>query len=605
MFFANIGPHLSQPANWSCPRTAPYEPILAIPVEALRINPAWANCLGGINGAYDPPVALTPKGAIAKPTLAEEIPETTSEAVPASALRPTLATVTPVVELSKVSVQSPTSNVQESRPDSPVLNGSPTVPDANDEQTDKRGPPPGERTTTSTRKSRSIAPAVDGHPAQVFEGPEIRPTEHSVPNILKSKVHDPNGRSKYHDTEATPKSQIDTLSILLEAQSSIDAATRQQGHAQQTHSPGLPATRTEPAETFKRLSDIMTLSAPRDPVDVTMASGNSVTRIGANNPVVLQHDGSLFTTAAPGSILSVNTHVFSAASDGGAITIDHSVTHSMPSSNVQRPALATFEAGDDTITVYRQGSVVGLADGTQTLTAQLGGAVTINSHSIDIATDGHALIVGSSTVDISSNSELEGSVSAAVQTAGEPASMAAATRLLQDDEELVDSAAESGIVVQQGTSKVTLAAGQETTFNGHTLSAVQSGAVLILDGNLMTITQTDLTDESSKKVDTTSDGRSASPADAAGATDTVEVVTSRLSTPKPSNIPGNAAVGSAVNTSLFMVLLCLISCVWAGVVSVYHQCRCVLELSILTQLFLASGKCCFLLPSKLSLSCWI
>lgn len=79
MFDPRRGPYaLHQPVNWSCPRTAPYEPILAIPVEGRHIDPDWANCVGGVNGVYDPPIALTPAGAIAKPTLAGEASDTMS-----------------------------------------------------------------------------------------------------------------------------------------------------------------------------------------------------------------------------------------------------------------------------------------------------------------------------------------------------------------------------------------------------------------------------------------------------------------------------------------------------------------------------------------------
>jgi hypothetical protein len=41
--------------EWVCPRMFPYEPILAIPDEVRHIDPGWADCIGSINGVYDPP----------------------------------------------------------------------------------------------------------------------------------------------------------------------------------------------------------------------------------------------------------------------------------------------------------------------------------------------------------------------------------------------------------------------------------------------------------------------------------------------------------------------------------------------------------------------
>lgn len=36
------------PANWSCPRTLPYLPILEVPKEVLNIDPAWSSCKGWV-----------------------------------------------------------------------------------------------------------------------------------------------------------------------------------------------------------------------------------------------------------------------------------------------------------------------------------------------------------------------------------------------------------------------------------------------------------------------------------------------------------------------------------------------------------------------------
>jgi hypothetical protein len=469
---------------------------LAIPVEVRHIDPHWADCVGGINGVYDPPIALTPAGAIVKPTLPGKVPDTTLEAVPASTAKPTLATVTPAVESDKTSTLASTGKIQGSRPNSPHVNESPTAPNADDEQAGNHDSTAEDQITTSRRPSRSIDAIVQGLPTEVLGGAEIQPIEHTAPVVPDSRSSRPNDRSNTHDIDVASKPQTDALSVLLEARSSIDAATHRQSHNEQTQPPTPPATQIEPARTFETPSDGIEISASVSPMVVTVAGSYPVTIYEGDSSVVLQQGGSLLTMA-PGSEASLGSHAFSAASGGGAIVIDHSVTQPMPSSNIQPPPLATFVAGGNTITAYGQGSVVVLADGTQTLTAQLGGA-------------------------------------------------------------------ENGIVVQQGTGIITLAAGQETTFNGRTLSVAQSGSSLIVDGSVITIAPPGFPAQSSKEVETASDSGSTNAAGPAGATDTVGETTSSLSTPQSSVTPENAALGSLANASLSLHLLCLIVCVWAG-----------------------------------------
>ena len=270
---------------------------------------------------------------------------------------------------------------------------------------------------------------------------------------------------------------------------------------------------------------------------------------------------------APGSEASLASHAMGAAS-GGAIMIDHSVARLLSSSHVEPAAFATFMAGDDAIAAFRQGSVLVVADGSQILTAQPGSLIVIASHTIGIADDGHALIIGSSTVEIPSETDLKADVSATVQVVDGPRPTAVETTFFQDGQKLTASAAENGIVIQQGMSMVTLAAGQEIALNGHTLSAGQSGPALIVDGSVTNFTPTRFSHESYKKIETTSYSRSAGTAGSAGATDTAEVTTSRSSISQSSTTSENAALASMEDTSMFLRLFCLLGCLWAGVVSV-------------------------------------
>jgi hypothetical protein len=53
---AQGGKYRPLPSDYpGCARTAPYEPILVIPMEVRELDPEWASCRGGIEGVYDPP----------------------------------------------------------------------------------------------------------------------------------------------------------------------------------------------------------------------------------------------------------------------------------------------------------------------------------------------------------------------------------------------------------------------------------------------------------------------------------------------------------------------------------------------------------------------
>jgi hypothetical protein len=43
------------PSDYSCAHTAPYNPLMVIPLEVKALDQEWAECKGGIRGVYDPP----------------------------------------------------------------------------------------------------------------------------------------------------------------------------------------------------------------------------------------------------------------------------------------------------------------------------------------------------------------------------------------------------------------------------------------------------------------------------------------------------------------------------------------------------------------------
>ncbi|KAI9699234.1 MAG: hypothetical protein M1820_007206, partial [Bogoriella megaspora] len=87
--------------NTTCPRTAPYEPMLVVPSSIIRqIDPAWASCGGDQRGVYDPPHALH-EGAVAAAPTPSSVSWGTETNLPAPASSPPIAgptkTSSPVV----------------------------------------------------------------------------------------------------------------------------------------------------------------------------------------------------------------------------------------------------------------------------------------------------------------------------------------------------------------------------------------------------------------------------------------------------------------------------------------------------------------------------
>jgi hypothetical protein len=349
---------------------------------------------------------------------------------------------------------------------------------------------------------------------------------------------------------------------------------------------------------------------------VTMADGGSISIQNIGSSFVIQQ-GASSVTAAHGNEISMGAHVFSAASDGEDIVIDHSITHLLPSAAKQPPAFATFVAADGgVVTASRQSSVIVLADGTQTLTAHFDSTVKVGSQDVVVAADGEELVAGSSTIRIPADIDRETDGPTAVWTsglstfaaiaqgasvvvhgpditatlaagvtssiagevfgvpssgnllvhdgstltlkAGKATGTGAAVTLLQDGIELVASAADDAIVVQQGTSTFTLAAWQETTVEGHKLSAARSGLVLVVDGTETVSLPTGTSKSSLDKTSETSDSRNT------GTTRVVEGTASGSISSQTSVDSSHA--GSKLMLDLGLCVLCvlLFSCVWIG-----------------------------------------
>jgi len=452
--------------NWTCPRTAPYEPILAIPMEVRNLDPGWADCVGGIYGVYDPPIALTPMSAIAKPTLPGEDSGQTSSAVPASTPKPTAAASTSPVTPSASPAPTALGKAQSSGPAGSHIIEASASKLTEGGQTGKQ--------QSSLESQQSDARAHIGSAAQ---STRISPGDPDTVSHEPSQ-HDTvlqGGQPQLQPTATTSEPELDALSILLAAQSSVPASAHDQEHADPVQTPHATSQKSELAEPSNPSADPGLFSVP-DPRVVTIAGGGLMTVQQVGSSIVVQQDGST-ATVAQNSQATVAGHFFSPAPDGNAVVIDHSITHLLPSSALGQTAFATIVANGETITALKQGSnvVLAVAGNTEAQTLELGGAVEIGSQTITVASDGKQLVVGSSTIVIPANIvNGNGGV-------GDATGAGSTTTILQDGTELIASAAGSALIIQQGTYAVTLAAGQETILDGNTISAMRSGGALIVN----------------------------------------------------------------------------------------------------------------------------
>lgn len=543
------------PANWTCPRTAPYDPILSIPEEVRHIDPDWAKCVGGIDGTYDPPIALTPADSIAKPTVPGGIPEPSSDAVPASSPKPTLAPVTPTASPNKPSATSPPDDDIARKPSSSDnVDGTSQVVSDNDPPASSATRPAREsaqlpRPSENDPSSGNAAPSADNEPSKVQPSggdPPLNSPTQSKPVESGNETPEP-------FTGNGPASATNALSVLSEAQSSPEGSQlpATQSASNPSPSPDGPNDNEVSDPDSPDAPNVSNDSGPDSPTDspdtphdgneptiVSLVGGGSATIYQAESSIVVAQDG-LSAGAAQGGEVTIGTHVFSAASEGNVVVVDNAATHSVPPPANQHPAEATFSADGRVVSAVREGSAVIVADATQAITAKAGETITIGSETVKINTDGSGFEVGSSSIAIPNKADAGSQESVAVWTSGaetftaiahddssvvvlgpdttatlaagaaatfagkvfsvptagsvvvhgdktatfDAADAPSATTIEQNGQELIVSATDDSIVLQQGSSTVTLTPGQQTVVDGNTLSAASSNAAVVVNGS--------------------------------------------------------------------------------------------------------------------------
>jgi hypothetical protein len=400
-------------------------------------------------------VALTPAGSIAKPTLLSADVDVTTKAVPASSPKPTVA---PITSPSQTQVSSKTISPKQS----PESAETPSPSQASNSAKQPESLTVEQSQENGRLDSGRPSPTLDsGHPVTPAKGDTILPSQATKP------VEPHAGSSEGSADDDFPAGKKNALSVLSEAQSSAKAANSG-FHAD----PAGPAT---PSHYPPLLNDPAPAMATPGLFTIALSDGCSATvRVVEDTIVVAQND--LSAGVAPGSEVTIGTHVFSAAPQGTAIIVDNIATHAVPSpaipSFADSPPALVFTADGRILSAINLDDKVLILDGTQTFTAEAGEALEIGSRTIIINLGASGLIVGATTLAIPTKAQETTGFATAVWTADG----SIFTAFKQD----------GSIVVHDSDLTTTLAPGVTATIAGEILSVAVSGSFLVRGGNTAT-----------------------------------------------------------------------------------------------------------------------
>jgi hypothetical protein len=436
-------------------------------------------------------VALTPADAIPTPTLMIAVSVVTNQASPESTPKPTIA---PVTSASQAQTSTKTTSLKTGSRPSADMGADTGMYSASrvEDETAQHG-------STGSRPMRE-----SDQPGMERPGPDVK---------LSASF-----------TDSDPPVTIDALSALLAAQSFVEAT---EPHPADGHSQSTLARSGPPAE-----SHVPTTSEP-DPVIIFIADDGLATTYVADSSRIIAQDG-LPAGTRRGSEITVGTDVF--VDPSGGINVGNTVTHAVLATANRSPG-NPFYADAQLITASKQGSVVVFAGGAQTLTAHAGGAITIGSQVIRVNNDASGIMIGSATIGLPSKAndktltagavwKADGSRFAAIMqdmstvvrnsdttsttradvtatiasgvlnvlsdgnaivsdengVASKPAGDGGPdhiTTLLQDGHTLRASTVGDLVILQQGSSKITLAVGQQGTVGGEVVSIAQDSVILV------------------------------------------------------------------------------------------------------------------------------
>ncbi|KAK4540424.1 hypothetical protein LTR36_009281 [Oleoguttula mirabilis] len=219
------------------------------------------------------------------------------------------------------------------------------------------------------------------------------------------------------------------------------------------------------------LADTEVTAASAIKVTITGDQGQSMQLSYDDGGDVVVADGTSSITLQAGHATTFDGKTLSAAQSASYVVVDGSSTvliHAADSTVPSTGAFITGAQGQD-VQVSADDGKLDVGDGTSTVTIDGGQARTFDGRTISAAAGGsYAVIDGSSTISFGLGSTLSAADSAITGTGGQTIGL---------------SADGGEVLLDQGSSTVTLEAGQVTTADGRTISEGSAGGYAVIDGS--------------------------------------------------------------------------------------------------------------------------
>lgn len=540
---------ITVPDNFSCARTLPYAPILSIPPEVFALDPAWHNCVGALNGVYDPPSVLTPQATLAVPTVIA--PPTTTAATPAKSASPVTATNTGAPQTTK----------QATSQSSAAPYSSPSVADPKPVASDSASHSTSEVDTASMADGNSkvgdASPTSPGDVASAIMSVLGASGSESAPNAVPSEsvIHPAaSAAANSGDLAKTSASSSDNVAAAIMAIfGSISSSTISALQSQVSGNADPPASTTSiPGAAFAIGTQQFTAQsdAPFTIGSAILTAGGAAATVSggvisvASNVVVIDDSTHAYSAipaadattvpdvgsqgADPAAIFTISDQTYTAIT-GVPITVGSVIlTAGGPAATVSGQTISIGSSGvvvDGSTHAYTSIISDGSAAASAIVYSSSGAVITVNSQIYTIAQASNAILIGSKTLSVGASAitiddeilsaassglvvSKSGSSSFLALTAtGSQSSAEAKTETFDVDGTAYTAVAdpnEPGDLIVDGIATLSLG-GPATAIGGHSLSLAASG--LAVDGSttLLSVLQTTEGTKSSSKFGTTSD----------------------------------------------------------------------------------------------------
>ncbi|KAF2166584.1 hypothetical protein M409DRAFT_23218 [Zasmidium cellare ATCC 36951] len=493
--------------NFTCPRDGEYEPLIALPNEVRGAEPAWASCIGALNGAYDPPLALSAATAEVLPTRPGGGPSPTTS--PAPGWTPTQGqshpTSTPVGQSDQLPPassdppkQSPGSSPTEGGEQPPASTGGIGNQDPSNQNQNRSGGSGSQNSNSNSNGQNS-----NGQNSNVQNSNSQNSNNHNSNNQnsnSNSNNQDSNSNSNQNSNSQNSNNQNSNNDNNNGQSGGGQTSDSQNTNSQNQGSPSQNDQNNEQAAPANALSVLESAvdsasnnantavplpnSSPNNGAglnsDSSNQSGGSVIVAGNNgdsitaspqgsSAVVVNQGGSQATIQA-GQQTVVGGHTISVGSSANSIVVDGATkAFGGGQAGVTPAPAAVLAASGQSFTASAQGSNVVVAVGGSSITLADGSATTIAGQRVSALPDGSGLVVGSQTLALPQNA-------VASSGSGAPA--------VWTDNGKTFTATPSGnsVIVAEGGSTITLADGSATTIDGEVISALPSGQGVVING---------------------------------------------------------------------------------------------------------------------------